>query len=96
MDQAFRKLRLSGARQTIDLKLQEAGSGRPTHLELLELILQDELAVRDRRLRQRRVKAAGFREMRSLDGFDWSFNSSIRRNQVYDLARAPSPPSHAR
>ena len=86
VDQALRKLRLSGARQTIDLRLPEAGSGRLTHLELLELILQDELAVRDQRLRQRRVKAAGFREMRSLDGFDWSFNRSIRRKQVYDLA----------
>jgi hypothetical protein len=57
-----------------------------THTEFLELILQDELAVRSQRLRQRRVKAASFREMRSLDDFDFSFNKTIRKKQIYDLA----------
>ena len=39
----------------------------------------------DRQL-QRRFKAAEFRERKSLEDFDWSFNPSIPRKQVYDLA----------
>ncbi len=35
---------------------------------------------------QRRVKAALFREWKPLDQLDWSFNPSIPRKQVLDLA----------
>ena len=37
-----------------------------THAEFLELILQDELAVRNNRLIQRRTKAAAFRELKTV------------------------------
>ena len=50
------------------------------------MILQDELAVRADRQFQRRFKAAEFRERKSLEDFDWSFNLSIARKQVFDLA----------
>ncbi len=35
---------------------------------------------------QRRVKAAGFREMRTLVDFDWQFNTSIKKKPVFELA----------
>ena len=35
---------------------------------------------------ERRFKAAQFRERKSLEDFDWSFNPSIPRKQIYDLA----------
>jgi hypothetical protein len=38
------------------------------------------------RLINRRVKAAQFRELKALDDFDWAFNPSIPRKQVFDLA----------
>ena len=82
----LRKLRLSGMHDTLDLRLQEAKSGKLNHLEFLELIVHDELLIREQRARQRRTKAASFREVRSLDDFDWSFNKSIRKKQIYDLA----------
>lgn len=86
LDRSLRKLRLSGMRETLDVRVQEAGSGRLNHLEFLELIVQDELRVRAQRARERRIKTASFREMRSLEDFDWSFNKSIRRKQIHDLA----------
>jgi DNA replication protein DnaC len=86
LDRGLRKLRLSGMRETLDLRVQEAASGKLNHVEFLELIVQDELQVRAQRLRQRRTKAAAFRDRRSLDDFDWSFNKAIRRKQLYDLA----------
>lgn len=56
------------------------------HLEFLELVLQDELHVRHERLIGRRRKAADFRDQKTLDGFDFSFNPSIPRKTIYDLA----------
>jgi DNA replication protein DnaC len=82
----LKRLRLSGLTQTLDVRLQEAAGHQLNHAEFLELVLQDELLVRDDRQIARRVKAADFRELRPLDDFDWSFNPAINRKQVYDLA----------
>src|SRR5580692_5932123 len=90
MNEALRKtlkqLRLSGLLESLEIRLQEAAGHGLSHSEFLELILQDELAVRGDRQLERRFKAAQFRERKSLQDFDWSFNPSIPRKQVYDLA----------
>jgi len=83
---ALRQLRLSGMLQSLDVRLQEAAGHSLTHAEFLELILQDELLVRQDRQRQRHLKAAQFREIRTLENFDWQFNPSLKKKQVYDLA----------
>lgn len=82
----LRKLRLSGLLETLEVRLQEAQGARLTYEEFLELILQDELLVRDQRKIARRVKSAAFRDLKTLEDFDWSFNPRIPRNQMYDLA----------
>ena len=83
---ALKKLRLSGLLESLEIRLQEAAGNGLSHLEFLELILQDELTTRSDRQLQRRVKAALFRELKPLDQFDWSFNPSIKKKQVLDLA----------
>jgi DNA replication protein DnaC len=83
---ALKKLRLSGLLESLEIRLQEAAGHSLSHAEFLELIVQDELAVRADRQLQRRVKAALFRELKPLDQFDWSFNPSIKKKQVFDLA----------
>jgi DNA replication protein DnaC len=83
---ALIKLRLSGLAQALDVRLQEAAGNHLQHAEFLELILQDELAVRNERLIGRRVKAAGFREQKTLEDFDWQFNPSIKKKPIFDLA----------
>jgi DNA replication protein DnaC len=86
LQKALRKLRLSGLAQTLDVRLQEAAGHSLNHAEFLELILQDELAIREDRVLARRVRAADFREPKTLEDFDWQFNTSVKRKQVYDLA----------
>ena len=83
---ALIKLRLSGLAQSLDVRLQEAAGHHLQHAEFLELLLQDELAVRNERLIARRVKVAGFREQKTLEDFDWQFNPSIKRKPIFDLA----------
>src|ERR1700722_448589 len=84
--QTLKQLRLSGLATSLDVRLSEATGNRLDHAEFLELILQDELNVRSSRQIGRRVKAAMFRETKNLDEFDFSFNTSIKRKQVHDLA----------
>lgn len=86
LESTLRQLRLSGLAQTLDVRLQEAAGHNLSHAEFLELVLQDELVVRDERLVNRRVKAAAFREVKPLDHFDWSFNPSLPKKPVFDLA----------
>jgi DNA replication protein DnaC len=82
----LKQLRLSGLLSTLEVRLHEAAANHLDHREFLELILHDELAVRSDRLLQRRVKAALFREVKALDQFDWSFNPTINKKQIFDLA----------
>lgn len=83
---ALKQLRLSGLAESLEVRLQEANASRLSHAEFLELILQDELAVRRDRLVARRTQAAAFRDQKLLDDFDWQFNTSIKQKQIYQLA----------
>lgn len=82
----LRKLRLSGLAQSLDVRLQEAAGHGLNHLEFLELILQDERMVRSDRHMNRRLRSAMFREPKTLEDFDFAFNASIKKKQIYDLA----------
>jgi DNA replication protein DnaC len=86
LQNVLRQLRLSGLAASLELRLQEAAGNRLSHGEFLEVIVQDELAVRRERLIQRRLKQAAFREQKTLEDFNWSFNTSIPRKRMYDLA----------
>jgi DNA replication protein DnaC len=86
LEATLKQLRLSGLAQTLAVRLQEAGANRLSHGEFLELILQDELNVRQQRQLSRRTTAAEFHGLKPLDNFDWSFNPSIHRQEIFQLA----------
>ena len=86
LETTLKQLRLSGLCQTLGVRLQEAAANRLSHAEFLELLCQDELNVRQQRLVERRVKAADFRALKPLDDFDWSFNPSVHKKEIFDLA----------
>jgi len=83
---ALKRLRLSGLLSTIEVRLAEAAGNGLSHAEFLELIVSDEIAIREDRAMERRVKAAKFRELRSIEDFDFSFNPSIKRARIMELA----------
>ncbi len=86
IESACKQLRLSGLLRSLSLRLQEATANRLAHEEFLELLLQDELNVRKERLLARRTQHADFHHLKTLEDFDWRFNPSIPRKQIYDLA----------
>lgn len=83
---ALKRLKLSGLLSTLEVRLQEAQGNELSHLEFLELIVNDEIALRENRAIERRVRAAGFRDQKTLEDFDFSFNPSINRRQIMELA----------
>jgi DNA replication protein DnaC len=84
--QSARKLRLSGLLPSLELRLQEATTHQLPPEQFLELVFQDELNVRQQRVIDKRTKAAGFRDHKTLEDFDWTFNPAIKRQQMYELA----------
>lgn len=88
LDRKLRSLRLSGMVQALPTRNQEAIHHNLAHVEFLELLVEDELARRRDRLLARRLKAAGLTQVKTLDTFDWSFNVSVSKPLVLDLATA--------
>lgn len=86
LDTVLKQLRLSALGRTLSVRLQEAAANRLSHAEFLELILRDEVQVRDERKLARRTQAAEFHALKTLEDFDWRFNTSIPRKDIYDLA----------
>ena len=84
--QYARQLRLSGLLASLELRLVEARTHQLPHEQFLELAFQDELNVRQQRVIDKRTKAAGFRDHKTLEDFDWTFNPAIKRQQMYELA----------
>ncbi len=68
------------------MRIQEAAGNQLSHAEFLELIVNDEISIRDDRAIERRVKAARFRELRAIEDFDFSFNPSVKRRHIMELA----------
>ena len=89
LDQALRKLRLSGMADVLDTRLRQAQTEQMVPIDLVATLVSDELQRRQDRLLARRHKQARFRDPeRSLDGFDFAFNKKINRALVFELATA--------
>ena len=86
LDRALRQLRLGGIADTLAVRAQQARADSLGPLDFLGLLVHDELDRRRDRLVERRVKAAAFRDRKTLDTFDWKFNTSIDRALVFELA----------
>ena len=91
----LRQLRLSGLASALDVRLQEAAGHNLSHLEFLELILQDEFNIRGQRKLSRRKKWADFRDARTLEDFDFSFNpsASASRSTIWLPASSSGRPA---
>ena len=95
LKQQASKLRLSGLLQTLEVRLEEAKSHDLAHDEFLELVLADELNIRGQRRIARRTKAAAFRELKTLEAFDFSFNPKIDRRLIHQLAAGHFTDEHS-
>jgi len=82
----LKTLRLGGLVETLELRLGEAQKQQLGYVDFLTLLIQDELERRVQSKFNRQLKKACFPEIKTLEEFDFSFNPSIDRRRIYDLA----------
>lgn len=81
----FKKLRLSGVLQTLDVRLRQALEGELSHTELILRLLTDETERREGKQVQMRVARAGFDSHKTIEDFDFSFNPNLPRARILEL-----------
>jgi DNA replication protein DnaC len=82
----LKQLRLSGVLATLEARHREAIEGQWAYVEFLERLLEDEIERRAQKQLALRVRRAMLNTTKTLEGFDWSFNPTINRQQVLHLA----------
>ena len=85
LDRSLRQLRLGGMADALSIRSQQARAESLGPIDFISLLVYDELQRRRDRLIARRIKAAGFRDQRTLDTFDWKFNT-LDRALIFELA----------
>lgn len=82
----LKNLRLSGILETLEVRNRQAIEEKLSHIEFLQRLLEDEVERRAQKQLALRLRRATFDMEKTLEGFDFSFNPSIHRQQIFDLA----------
>ncbi len=82
----LKQLRLSGIMDSLEIRNRQAIDEKMAYTDFLALLIQDEVARRTQRKFDLRIRRAGFRNQKTLEDFDFSFNPTINKAQIMDLA----------
>jgi len=86
LENKMRSLKLRGMLDTLDLRLSQAQKDSVGFIQFLELLLEDEVQCRANKRLASRISKAHFEEGKSLEAFDFSFNTKIPSQYIHDLA----------
>ncbi len=86
LTRVMKKLRLSGLLLTLDMRVQQACDDDLGHDEFLYRLFNDEVERREANQGERRLRRAAFDANKTLEDFDFSFNKSVPKAKVIDLA----------
>lgn len=79
-------LRLSGILSTLEVRNQQAIREKCTHVEFLERLLEDEIERRNQKQFSLRLRRSCLDPTKTLEAFNFEFNTAVNRQQVYDMA----------
>jgi len=82
----LKQLRLSGILDSLEARNRQAIEGKLAYSEFLALLVQDEVARREHKKFALRLRRASFRGEKTLENFDFSFNPSLNKALILDLA----------
>lgn len=82
----LKRLRLSGVVETLEARQRQAIAGQWSYVDFLARLLEDELERRAQKQLALRLRRSNVTSTKTLEGFDFSFNSSIHRQQLLALA----------
>jgi DNA replication protein DnaC len=79
-------LRMPRALETLDQLVQQLERGQLSAIEAIEVLLAEELTVRESRRVKAALQMARLTPIKTLSGFDFSFQPSLDRNRIMALA----------
>jgi len=82
----LKSLRLSGILETLEVRNQQAISEKCTYVEFLQKLVEDEVERRGQKQLSLRLRRSNLDPDKTLEAFDFSFNATINRQAVFDLA----------
>jgi len=82
----LKQLRLSGILDSLEVRNRQAIEEKLAYTDFLAMLIQDEVARRTQRKLAMALRRANFRNQKTIEDFDFSFNPKINRAQVLDLA----------
>ncbi|MDQ5985895.1 MAG: IS21 family transposase ISAzo12 [Syntrophus sp. SKADARSKE-3] len=82
----LKQLRLSGIMDSIESRNRQAIAGKFSYMDFLATVIQDEVARRAQKRLVTAVRRANFRNQKTLEEFDFSFNPNINRALITELA----------
>ena len=82
-------LKLPWLRENYEELAAQAAAKNWSHVEFLAHLIEGESHLRMDRATERRIKAARFPVIKTLEQFDWSWPKEINRPQVQNLFRLP-------
>ena len=82
----LRRLRLSGILDTLEVRTQQAIAEHWSYAEFLTRLVQDEAERREHKALGLRLRRGQVNMTKTLEAFDFGFNPTINRQQIFDLA----------
>lgn len=82
----LKQLRLSGILDSLEARNKEAIQRKLAYTDFLALLIQDEVARREQKKFNMRVRRAGFRSHKTIEQFDFSFIPKLNQTLIQDLA----------
>jgi DNA replication protein DnaC len=82
----LKRLRLSGILDSLDKRNREAIETKMSYPDFLSLLIADEVARREHKKFNLRIRRAGFRSTKTLEQFDYDFNVAIDQALITELA----------
>lgn len=82
----LKQLRLSGILETLEARHRQAVDDKWSYVEFLARLLEDEVERRAQKQLSLRLRRATVNTTKTLEEFDFTFNSTINRQQILHLA----------
>ena len=82
----LKQLRLSGILETLEARNRQAIDAKWSYVEFLARLLEDEVERRAQKQLVLRLRRSTVNTTKTLEGFDFSFNPTLNRQQILQLA----------
>ena len=82
----LKQLRLSGILDSIESRNRQAIENKMSYMDFLATIVTDEIARRNQKKLASALRRANFRNQKTLEEFDFTYNPNINRALVMELA----------